>query len=160
MPTNLKTILLADDSEDDQKLFLRILREAGVDNPVSIVQDGDEVLAYLKGEGAFADRKEYPLPCALFLDLRMRRMDGWEVLRWLRTQEDFQKMLVFVLTVLDEPKAAIEAYRLGANSFLIKPFSERDVKNFLKYFRGALTVTVRNSIVLSTLAKVLTATDQ
>jgi CheY-like chemotaxis protein len=134
----LKTILLAEDSPDDQILFLRVLRQAGVENPVFIVHDGDEALSYLKGEGSFTDRERFPLPCALFLDLRMRRVDGWEVLRWLRTQDEFSGMLVVVLTVFDEPKTILEAYRLGANSFLTKPIWGPDVKNLVQYFRSAL----------------------
>lgn len=156
----LKTILLAEDSEDDEKLFLRILRQAGVGNSVSVVRDGDEAIAYLKGDGVFADRRKYPLPCALFLDLRMRRVDGWEVLRWIRTQDGLADMLVVVLTIYDEPKAIMEAYRLGAHSFLIKPFAERDVKNLVQYFRGALTSTARNAIVLTSIAQLLSALNK
>ena len=151
----LRTILLAEDSQDDEKLFLRVLRQAGVENPVSVVHDGDEAIAYLKGDGAFADRKKNPLPCALFLDLRMRRVDGWEVLRWLQTQDHFADMLVVVLTVFDEPKAIREAYRLGAHSFLIKPFAQDDVKNLADYFKSALSRTARNSVVLFSLAKLM-----
>lgn len=153
----LRTILLAEDSQDDEKLFLRVLRQAGVDNPVSVVHDGDETIAYLKGDGVFADRKKYPLPCALFLDLRMRRLDGWEVLKWLQSQNHFGEMLVVVLTVFDEPKAIREAYRLGAHSFLIKPFSDHDVRNLADYFKSALSKTARNSVVLFSLAKLITS---
>lgn len=137
----LKTILLVEDSEDDQVLFLRTLKKAGIENPVSVVRDGGEALAYLKGEGTFADREKFPLPCALFLDLRLRCMDGWEVLKWLRTQNALKKMLVIVLTGSDDPKTVVEAYRLGAQSFLTKPLSESALKNLVQYFSGALTVT-------------------
>lgn len=141
MPLILKTILLVEDSQDDQFLFLRTLKHAGIENPVSVVHDGDEALAYLKGEGAFADREKFPLPCALFLDLRLRRTDGWEVLKWIQAQKALKKMLVIVLTGFDDPKAVVEAYRLGAQSFLTKPLSESALKNLVQYFRGALTVT-------------------
>lgn len=157
MPAKLRAILLAEDSQDDERLFLRVLRQAGVENPVNVVRDGDETIAYLKGEGVYADRKKFPLPCALFLDLRMRRVDGWEVLKWLRKRDDFSDLLVVVLTVFDEPKAIMEAYRMGAHSFLIKPFETRDVKNLAQYFRGSLTKTARNSVILFSLAKVLSA---
>ena len=153
----LKTILLAEDSQDDEKLFLRVLRNAGVGNPVSVVHDGDETIAYLRGDGIYSDRKQYPLPCALFLDLRMRRVDGWEVLRWLQSRSDFGDLLVVVLTVFDEPKTIKEAYRLGAHSFLIKPFSQHDVKNLADYFKSALSKTTRNSLVLFSLAKLIAA---
>ena len=87
----------------------------------------------------------------------MRRVDGWEVLKWLRKRDDFSDLLVVVLTVFDEPKAIMEAYRMGAGSFLIKPFETRDVKNLAQYFRGSLTKTARNSVILFSLAKVLSA---
>ena len=159
MPPLLKTILLAEDSADDEKLFVITLRRAGLENPVQTVRDGDEAIAYLKGEGAFADRVKFPLPCALFIDLKMRRVDGWEVLKWIRTQESLQNMLVAVLTGFDDPKSTMEAYRLGAHSFLVKPFADRDVKNLVQYFRGALTSAARNAIVLATLAQLMNAMD-
>lgn len=116
------------------------MRQAGVDNPIEVVSDGDEALAYLKGQGVFADRRKFPLPCALFLDLRMRRVDGWEVLKWIRMQDEMKDMLVVVVTVFNDLRSRIEAYRLGAHTFLVKPFSEREVKNLVQYFRQALTV--------------------
>lgn len=139
----LRTILLAEDSPDDEVLFLRVLRQAGVSNPVVVVRDGDETLAYLKGNGAFANRDRFPLPCALFLDLRMRRMDGWDVLKWMRDQDHLNGMLIVVLTGFHEPTSITEAYRLGAHSFLIKPFEPRDVKNLVQYFRNSLMKTIK-----------------
>lgn len=136
----LRTVLLADDSEDDQRLFVHVLRQAGVDNPIEVVSDGDEALAYLKGQGAFADRRKFPMPCALFLDLKMRRVDGWEVLKWIRMRDELKDMLVVVVTVFNDLRSRIEGYRLGAHTFLVKPFSEREVKNLVQYFRRALTV--------------------
>lgn len=134
---------MAEDSPDDEVLFLRVLRQAGVSNPVVVVRDGDEALAYLKGQGDFANRERFPLPCALFLDLRMRRMDGWDVLKWMRDQDDLSGMLIVVLTRFNDPTSITEAYRLGAHSFLIKPFEPRDVKNLVQYFRSSLMKTIK-----------------
>lgn len=155
MPPLLKTILLAEDSEDDEKLFLRTLRQSGVANPVSVVRDGDEAIAYLNGNGAFANRQQFPLPGALFLDLKMRRVDGWEVLTWVRGQDNLQNLLVVVLTVFDEPKAIMDAYRLGAHSFLVKPLSHHDVQNLVRHFGSSLSYTSRNEAGLAESARLI-----
>ena len=138
----VKTILLAEDSVDDERLFLRSLKQAGMENPVFVVRDGEEAIAYLKGEGGFANRLAFPLPCALFLDLKMRRVGGLEVLRWIKTQENLKDLPVVVLSGYNEPKAISEAYQLGAQSFLTKPLAHRDVNNLLNHFRTTLTVAM------------------
>ena len=79
-------ILLAEDDENDIALFRRALANADIRNPVEIVRDGDEAIAYLKGEGKFSDRTKYPLPALMLLDLNMPRRDGFQVLDWIRRQ--------------------------------------------------------------------------
>lgn len=147
--------MLVEDSQEDVDLFIRILRQSGVEIPIHVVSDGDEAIAYFKGEGNFADRDKFPLPCGLFLDLKMRRVDGWEVLRWIQTQEHLQKMLIVVLTVFQGPKFIMEAYRLGAHSFLVKPLSPQDVKNLVQYFGASLAHGARNEVVLGGIAKLM-----
>ena len=71
-----KTILLAEDSPDDEFFFKRALNTAGVKNPVVVVRDGAQVISYLKGEGIFADRQTHPVPVVLFLDLHMPKISG------------------------------------------------------------------------------------
>jgi CheY-like chemotaxis protein len=74
-----KPILIADD--DDLTVTRRILKRAGAKNPILMVNDGDKVIAYLKGEGKFENREKYPIPAILFLDLKIRRIGGFQVLR-------------------------------------------------------------------------------
>ena len=93
-----------------------------------MVRDGEETIAYLKGEGQFANRAEYPLPELLLLDLAMPRKDGFEVLRWLRQQPGLSALRVVVLTSSDQMRDVNLAYKLGANSFLVKPI---DFDNFV-----------------------------
>jgi len=114
-------ILVAEDREDDILLIRRAFTKARVVNPMQIVRDGEETLAYLKGEGKFANRAEYPLPGLLLLDLKMPRMDGFEVLRWVRQQPGLKTLRVVVLTSSDDIRDVNLAYQLGANSFLVKP---------------------------------------
>src|SRR2546429_5508391 len=114
-------ILIAEDQGADISIILRAFTKARVLNPVQVVRDGEEVIAYLNGEGKFANRAEYPLPELLLLDLKMPRIDGFEVLRWLRQQPGLATLRVVVLTSSKEMRDLNLAYQLGANSFLVKP---------------------------------------
>src|SRR5439155_17333120 len=114
-------ILLADDSDDEVMLSRRAFRDAKLLNPLQVVRDGDEAIAYLKGEGRYANRAEYPLPALLLLDLKMPRKNGFEVLEWIREQPSLSGLRVIVLTSSQELRDVTRAYRLGANSFLVKP---------------------------------------
>jgi len=114
-------ILIAEDSEDDIVLIRRAFEKAKVLNPLHFVRDGAEAMAYLKGEGKYANRAEFPLPELLLLDLKMPGTDGFDVLRWVRQQTGFGLLRIVVLTSSDEMRDVNQAYQLGANSFLIKP---------------------------------------
>jgi CheY-like chemotaxis protein len=121
-----RSILVAEDNENDIILLRRAARNARFTNPLSIVNDGEEVIAYLHGDGKYADRRRYPLPALLLLDLKMPRKNGFEVLQWLRDQRQFTDLQVVVLSTCDDIRDINRAYELGANSFLVKPmfFSE------------------------------------
>jgi CheY-like chemotaxis protein len=127
MPDNA-LILIAEDREDDVLLIQRALKRAHVFIPIQIVRDGDETIAYLKGEDKFANRDEYPLPSLLLLDLKMPRTDGFEVLRWIRQQPGLKALRVIILTSSADILDVNKAYELGANSFLQKPM---DFENFV-----------------------------
>src|SRR2546423_5585582 len=92
-------ILLAENLPDDEFIFHYTLRRAGLDNPIFVVHDGVETLAYLNGESRFADRIAFPRPKVLVLDLAMPRMNGWEVLQWVRARPDFDDVFIVVLTM-------------------------------------------------------------
>ena len=114
-------ILLAEDREDDVLLIRRAFAEAHVINPLHVVYDGEELIAYLSGQGRYASRADYPLPALLLLDLKMQRKNGFEVLKWLSTQPELKALRVVVLTASDRIQDVNLAYQLGANSFLVKP---------------------------------------
>lgn len=114
-------VLLAEDREDDILLIKRAFSRAGINNPLQLVKSGEEAIAYLAGEGKFANRAEYPLPALLLLDLKMPVVDGFEVLRWIRDHESLKGLRVLVLTVSNRISDVNLAYELGANSFLVKP---------------------------------------
>lgn len=114
-------ILLAEDLTNDIILVRRALDKAAVKNPFHVVRDGEECLAYLHGEGKFGDRKEHPFPDILLLDLKMPRMDGFEVLQAIRGNKAFAALRIIVLTSSDQIFDINKAYTLGASSFLVKP---------------------------------------
>lgn len=118
---NHTTILLAEDDQNDVLLIQRSFNKARIVNPISCVKNGEQAIAYLKGEGEFADRHQYPLPFLLLLDLKLPRLSGHEVLKWLRQQPLLKRLPVVVLTSSRQPEDINRAYELGANSYLVKP---------------------------------------
>jgi CheY-like chemotaxis protein len=125
-------ILLAEDREDDILLVRRSFAKAFISNPLQIVRDGIEAIAYLEGDGKYASREEYPLPDLMLLDLKMPRKDGFEVLKWLRRHPTLMNLPVVVLTSSEDIRDVNTAYQLGANSFLVKPM---DFENFVEMSR-------------------------
>jgi CheY-like chemotaxis protein len=114
-------ILMAEDEPEQAELARRAFKKHCFINPIFIVSDGTEVLSYLLGEGNFANRDEYPLPSLLMLDLRMQRMHGFDVIRWVRAHPDFKELPIVVLSTSDELRDVNQAYSMGATSFMMKP---------------------------------------
>ena len=114
-------ILLAEDREDDIQIIRRAFSEAFLTNPLQIVRDGEDAIDYLAGKGKYASRTEYPLPDLILLDLKMPKVDGFQVLEWIRQQSGIRGIPVVVLTSSDQLRDVNRAYGLGANSFLVKP---------------------------------------
>jgi len=121
-----ETILLAEDTEDHVILIQRAFAKANLLNPLQVVKDGQEAIAYLRGEGIYADRRRYPFPALMLLDLKMPNTDGFGVLKWLRDQKHLPALRVVVLTTSDRIFDMQRAYELGAHSFLTKPVDFRD----------------------------------
>lgn len=118
---NRTTILLAEDDQNDVLLIKRAFSKSRIVNPIACVGNGEEAVAYLKGEGVYIDRRQYPLPFLLLLDLKLPRLSGHEVLKWLREQPLLKRLPVVVLTSSKQPADINRAYELGANSYLVKP---------------------------------------
>jgi len=116
-----ETILLADDDPDDVLLFRMALNQAGFQNPLFVVSDGQEAIQYLSGDGIYADRARFPVPQLLLLDLKMPQMSGFDVLAWLRERPEWKGLPVVILTSSCYEPDVRHAYELGANSFLTKP---------------------------------------
>jgi CheY-like chemotaxis protein len=116
-----QTILLVDDNEDDVFITQSGFRKAGVPNPLQIVNDGEQAIAYLRGDDAFADREKFPLPVIVLLDLNMPKKGGLEVLEWIRANPSLKRMTVHILTASSRAVDVARAFDLGANSYIVKP---------------------------------------
>ncbi len=126
------TILVAEDSSDDALLLLRALRKNNIDNPVQIVRDGEEAIAYLEGIGPYADRNQFPRPKFMILDLKMPRKSGLDVLDWLKKHPKFQVIPTLILSTSKEHRDVVNAYRLGASSYMVKPSTFTDLQQMVK----------------------------
>jgi CheY-like chemotaxis protein len=115
------TVLLVDDSENDLFLTRSAFKHAGYSGPLQEVHNGEEAIAYLKGEGRYSDRSKFPLPAVMLLDLNMPLKNGFDVLKWLRAQTEFKSMSVVVFSASMRTEDIAQAFELGANSFLVKP---------------------------------------
>jgi CheY-like chemotaxis protein len=113
-------ILLADDQENDVLLTKQALQQAQVFNPIYVVRDGVEAVQYLEGTGKFNNRCEYPLPDLLLLDVKMPRMDGFGVLRWLRSHSTLRTLRTVVQSSSELPQDVDKAHELGANAYIVK----------------------------------------
>ena len=115
-------MLLADDSADDRLLIARALKALGTVKLIFTLEDGHEVIAYLDGQGAYADREKFPTPDLLLLDLKMPRVNGFEVLEWMRKHNGL-KPLIVVLSSSEVPDDMKRARALGASFYLVKSYN-------------------------------------
>ena len=127
-------ILLAEDDENHVLLIQNLMRTCRILNPLITVPDGEHVISYLKNEGVYFDRVRYPPPILLLLDMKMPRMGGLEVLQWLSGQNPRPSFPTLVLTGYADLKVMNEAYRLGAQSFLLKPIEQKEFLPLIKAF--------------------------
>ena len=114
-------MLVAEDDDNDFWFFEMAFKKAGGDGSVFRARDGTEVISYLAGECQYSDRRTYPLPDLLLLDLKMPRKTGFEVLEWLQTQPQLQHLPAVILSSSEEPRDIEQAYQLGVKSYLVKP---------------------------------------
>jgi CheY-like chemotaxis protein len=114
-------ILAAEDEENDAMLLQRAFRKNNILNPIHWVKDGMQAVAYLQGEGEYADRSRFPFPSVIMLDLKMPRMGGLEVLEWMRDNLDYQVIPTIVMSSSQEEPDIQKAYALGANTYMLKP---------------------------------------
>ena len=115
------TILVADDDADDRMLIEDAFSESKLQNPLNFVEDGEQLLAYLKREGDYAELKGKPYPGVILLDLNMPKMDGRTALAKIKEDEKLCRIPVIILTTSKAEEDILRTYNLGVNSFITKP---------------------------------------
>ena len=118
---NAVEILLVEDTPEDLELALRALRKANLANHIQIARDGAEAMEFIFAEGAHKGRKIEDGPKVILLDLKLPKVDGMEVLRRVKSDPRTKTIPVVVLTSSKEQKDVVESYKLGVNSYIVKP---------------------------------------
>lgn len=121
MKTYHATILVIEDDPNDQHLIERAFRTIGVNDPIHIVGDGAEAIAYMCGEGRYGDRAKFAYPTFITIDLKMPREDGFAVLAFLKKNPEWKIIPAVVLSASYDLDDVKKAYMLGASSYHIKP---------------------------------------
>ncbi len=128
----IKNILYAEDNPDDVIILNIAFRRAKIPAALKCVDDGEDAIAWLKGDGVYSDREKYPLPDALLLDLKMPKKSGFDVLEWLREAGNFNQLAAIVLSSSDDPRDLERATRLGAAKYFRKSATCQELIDYLK----------------------------
>jgi len=129
-------ILYAEDDPNDVFLLQLAFKEAGIPNPLQIVTDGQEAIDYLGGTGPFTNRRRYPMPCLVLLDIKMPRITGLEVLAWMRSQPNLRHLPVLLYSASDLPADREKAVKIGANAYVVKPVTIEERLEFAQAIRA------------------------
>ena len=127
-----RLIIVAEDNPDDALLLRRAIEKAGIPARLKVLRDGEEMLLYLQGLGAFANRDHNPLPSLIILDLKMPRKNGLEVLEWISERPDLSVLPTIVMSASNLEKDIRKAYRYGANTYFVKPTNFDDLVQTMK----------------------------
>jgi CheY-like chemotaxis protein len=128
------TILMADDDEEDRILTREAMLDAHLTNDLRFVVDGQDLLDYLRLEGAYANGKEAPRPGIILLDLNMPRKDGREALAEIKADRDLREIPIVVMTTSKAEIDILRSYNLGANSFITKPVTFTGLVEVMRSF--------------------------
>ena len=132
MEADCRCLLLVEDNHDDVVFMEQAFRDAGLDCPYRVLSDGIEVLEYLEGRAGYADRKRFPLPSHVLLDLKLPRKSGAEILEWIRRHPVFKDFPVIVLSSSKEANDIARVRELGIDHYLVKPVSYRHLLGMVK----------------------------
>jgi|ERR1043166_592477 CheY-like chemotaxis protein len=121
MNDNIVEILVVEDNPADLELMLRALRKMNLGNRIHVARDGAEALDYMFCNGTHTERKIDNIPKVILLDLKLPKVDGLEVLQKIKADDRTKTIPVVVLTSSKEQRDIVESYRLGVNSYIVKP---------------------------------------
>jgi two-component system, chemotaxis family, response regulator Rcp1 len=116
-------ILLAEDEPANVLLIRRALNKAESTIQIAVVADGEQAVHYLQGEGCYSEREHYPLPRLVITDIKMPRMNGMELLNWLKQRPQFATLPVIILSTSADPDEITQATQMGANAYIVRPGS-------------------------------------
>ncbi|AFM11793.1 response regulator [Turneriella parva] len=125
-------ILLVEDNADDLEMALFAFREANIANRIQVARDGQEALDFIFGDSATGGARNGHYPKVILLDLKLPKVDGFEVLRRLKATEATKTIPVVILTSSKEHRDMIESYNLGVNSYIVKPVNFENFANVIK----------------------------
>lgn len=114
-------ILIADDDLEDQQLIYDALKESYLKNNIQCVENGEDLLLYLRNEGNYSDKQKHPTPGIVLLDLNMPKKDGREALKEIKEDPVLKNIPIIILTTSSAEADILKTYNLGANSFITKP---------------------------------------
>ncbi len=122
-------ILLIEDNPDDVKLALKAFEKSQLTNCIHIVNDGEEALDFIYSKGKFENHEKFSDLKLILLDLKLPKIDGLEVLKIIKSDPQRKKIPIVVLTSSKEERDILESYKLGVNSYIVKPI---DFDQFIK----------------------------
>jgi CheY-like chemotaxis protein len=129
-------ILLVEDDPDDARLIGRAFERGGILNRIHVVSEGQAAIAYLLGEGLYADRSAYPFPIFVLLDLVMPVTSGFDVLHWIKAHPVFRTLPVIALSGLTDLARINQVYHMGALTFMLKPLRSEELTIRLPRLKG------------------------
>jgi CheY-like chemotaxis protein len=118
---NRAPLLLAEDHEEEVLLLRYAFGKARIQTPIVVVRDGEEAVSYLCGKGPYANRTDYPFPCMVMTDLKMPRLDGFDLLAWMGKHGYLEKVPAVVISGSGEKDDEVKARELGARAYYVKP---------------------------------------
>lgn len=127
-----KPILLVEDDPNDVFFMKLAMKNAGLDIPLQVAENGRAAIEYLQGDGPYANREQYPMPCLVLLDLRLPLVPGLSVLEWIREQAPLAALPVVVLSNSNQAGDIERVTRLGANAFVSKPANPINLDETIK----------------------------
>lgn len=141
------TILVIEDDYNDRFFVQRIFKKVNSPAELQFAIDGEDAIHYLAGVGKYQDRTQFPLPGLILLDIKMPKVNGFEVLQWLKNQEGLKRLPVTVLSSSTIQSDIDRAYELGANAYLVKPVSYEQLEKVYNRASEFFTVEAAAPVV-------------
>jgi DNA-binding response OmpR family regulator len=124
--------LYAEDDPNDVLIFAMAFKRATLPHELFVIDDGQAAINWLEGNGKFQDRGKFPMPDVLIVDLKMPRKSGFDVLAWVRSKPELEKMPVIILSSSDDPGDVKRAYSLGATTYFVKSAAFQELIQYLR----------------------------